>query len=689
MRPGERLRLGFVFGLLGFVPVFLLGWLGYVQVGQVAELQRAGRAPLRLDGETAAKQGRRVERTPAQRGTIVDRHGQPLAFDREVYEVRASIRVSRRRRADAELFRSWIEELARDFSVALASDPELADRRAAQREHERRIRRTLARAFRFDALPRGSRRVPDDHPGSADIRLAGGVDVLAVIDALRALGARRDLRGFVDVHFLPAWERSYPDRDLTYGVVGHCTTRWVERPDGGVELSTFGVAGLESARVLSLAEGARRRLLRDGKGRPYFVAPAVEGPGPAVLHSTLDLELQRIATDELATQAEAGAEEGEVTVPKWGALVLVEIDTGDVVAAASWHRDVENYENASFTPYQSLFEPGSIVKPLVFGYAYEAGVLDWDHVWDCRPNGRDYRERIRGLGRRKPVRDDHDCADLSAHGILVNSSNIGASLIGLGLARPQWRDYMRFYGFGEPLGLPLPHGRAGGWPRQSFAESTPVRSFRANSAISFSFGYEFEVTALHVARAYLRLLRGHGAELRLCRGIEVGGTWLAAPQPTRGGKLSPRVVEAVASAMTDVMGSEPHATGSKVRRLIQQELGIDIYGLVAGKTGTAASRIGIPGRGQVYVRNASFVGLIPAIAPRWLAVCVLQKDDSARFYGGSYAAPPAVRLLLAAERLTWQRRRRQESRSPDGQIRYSKLLLDGQAGALRPRDESR
>jgi len=673
VRSGEKLRLGFVFGMLGLVPVFLLGWLGYVQVVQAGRLQRGERAPLRLDLAAAQRQGPRTEPTPAPRGRILDRNGSPLAFDREVYEVRATLRVPRRLCRDIDEYCAWLDRRAHDFAMALACDPDLADRQAARVGHEERLKKELRRAFgvaepergaagRLGAVPRSLRR-------HADIRIAGGVDVLSVIDALRTLGARRELRGVVSMHFLPSFARCYPDRELTHGIVGHTGTAWQSLAGGGRELVTYGVAGLEAATLLGEGHGARRAFLRDGRGRSYYLSGAVARGATPVLHSTIDLELQRTAVDLLSRQAEAGARTGKVTIPKWGALVLVEIASGDLVAAASWHRGKLNGSSTAFTPYQSLFEPGSIVKPLVLAYAYESGVVDWDHVFDCRPGGQDYRQRIRGLGRRRPVRDDHDCGDLTPHGILVNSSNVGASYIGLLLDRPQWRDYMRLYGFGESLGLSLPHGRKGGWPRQSFDPKVRERSFRANSVISFSFGYEFQVTALHMARAYLRLLRGNAAELRVCRGVEIDGRWLPAPSSPVGASFSPRVVDAISAAMTDVMSPDPQATGSHVRRRLEKELGIDVYGLLAGKTGTAASMIGIPGRGRVNVRNASFVGVIPAAQPRWLAVCVLQKDDSARFYGGSYAAPPATRLLLQAEKLVERRRCYQEPRPPDGQIR--------------------
>jgi cell division protein FtsI/penicillin-binding protein 2 len=167
------------------------------------------------------------------------------------------------------------------------------------------------------------------------------------------------------------------------------------------------------------------------------------------------------------------------------------------------------------------------------------------------------------------------------------------------------------------------------------------------------------------------MFRGGGADLRICRGLEIGGEWHAAPAAgTTKPHLRPEVVEMVRAAMVDVVSADPKATGFHLHGRMLKETGIDLHGVVAGKTGTAASRVGIRDRGKVEVRNASFVGVFPAEAPRWLAVCVLQKDDSARFYGGSYAAPPAVRLLLQCQNLEQRRQRYKEpQRDSNGQVR--------------------
>ena len=79
----------------------------------------------------------------------------------------------------------------------------------------------------------------------------------------------------------------------------------------------------------------------------------------------------------------------------------------------------------------------------------------------------------------------------------------------------------------------------------------------------------------------------------------------------------------------------------------------------------------LAGGQTVTMRNASFVGLMPAEDPKWLAVCVLQKKGGrARFYGSSYAAPPAVRLLLRCQELHGHDLLRQGPRmGPGGQTR--------------------
>jgi cell division protein FtsI/penicillin-binding protein 2 len=677
VKAGELLRVRVAFGALGAVPVFLAGWLGYVQVAQAGELEDRSGQPLPLVAATADQQAWRRETVPAPRGTILDRSGATLAADCETYEVRMRISVPRTKRDDLTLFRPWLEQLADRLAMALVADPEIVDRSATYARHRQRLRGVLWREWQVDRLP-GAGTWPDGHPRAIDVLVGGGIDRLQVIDALRAYHKSKAYPTLF-LHLLHSFRRVYPERELTYGIVGH-TDSYFANVAGRKQLHTFGVCGLESFAALSPDSPEVRRFRADGRYRPYFVAPIENPPEAAQLHSTLDLELQRACVNLLAQQCEDGLRHDADKKANWGAMVLVEIATGDVLAASSWHRGELHPKATSFTPYQNRFEPGSIVKPLVLAYALEANAVRWDDVFDCNPHHAMYRDVIRGLGRRKPVRDDHDCERLTPHGILLNSSNIGAAMVGLRLSREQWQDYMRVYGWGTSLGLRLPQESLGGHHPRSFAADIPLRGFRANSAISFSFGYEMEATAMQVARAYLRMLGGIDAELRVVRGVEIDGEWHAAPRPRGPGRqFRPEVRSNILAAMRDVVSNNQGATGRVLHGNFQKE-GIELHRLVGGKTGTAVSSVGLANGQKASVRNASFVGVLPAEDPKWLAVCVLQKDGRARFYGGSYAAPPAVRLLLRCHELRERDALRQEPRGGSGGQTRMGLQTPDQSG---------
>ncbi len=696
MKPGELLRVRVAFGALGAVPIFLAGWLGWVQVAQAGTIDRRDGRPVPLVASTADSQGWKVEAIPAPRGSVMDRNGVILSADSPTYEVRASVDAPRAVRNDLAKFRPWVGRLVTRLATGLVSDQDGRDQLFER--HHRRLLAAAYRAWRVDLLPHAGR-WPAGHRRNADFLVAKGVDRLAVIEALRSDDLSGDYPTMV-MHLMQSYRRVFPDRELTYGIVGHVATEKVELPSGRTGVKSTGI-GLESFRALKPQASGRRRLLRDGRRNDYFVAPVEGAPVGAVMHATLDLELQRHAVTLLADRCEESLSSRSKKYVKWGAIVLVELDTGDVLASASWHRGQvgsksypqANLKASPFAPYQSLFEPGSIVKPLVFSYALEVGALDWSQSYDCNSTHQTYKKLIKSLGRRRPVVDDHDCSELTPHGIIVNSSNIGAAFVGLQLSRPQWQDYMKVYGFGQTLGLKLPHESFGGNHRNSFNPKTKLRGFRANSAISFSFGYEMMATAMQVSRAYLRMFRGLGADLRLVKAVEIDGVRHDLPIKIGDGPhYKPEVVDAVRLAMLDVVSNDEHATGSYVHRKVLKEKGIDIHGLIGGKTGTAESSVRTYEGKKAKVRNASFVGFLPADKPRWLAVCVLQNDVSAHFYGGRYAAPPAVELLLRCQQ-HWERSSLHQGSQfgSGGQTRHipsgMELRSPGSSG-WKPSDES-
>ncbi len=679
MTASERRRVRVLFAGLGCVPVFLAGWFGWLQVLQAGELTRDGRSPLTLTTNTADVQRDRREDLPGPRGTIVDRHGATLAMDCDAYEVRAEVRPPRTARVDIEHLRDYCDTLARRLADALTHDPGLSDRAAARAAIAVRLAQRLALAFDLGKLP-ATGPLPATVPAHAEILVEGEVAVLSAIEALEALDGQLSS---VLLHLQHRHTRIYPDRELTYGLVGYLEDVPV-RDQGGRVTGYRAEAPLGLEAIADLQPGApgQRHYRVDSQSRRFYSGVGAAAAVATRLESTLDFELQKAAARELERGAQAVTENGGA-LPLWGALVLVEIETGDVLAAASWHRDVEHARGVAFTPYQQLYEPGSIVKPLVFALALQRGQIDWERDrFDCRSSGSEHSANVAEAGGRL-VRDDHACHDdMSARDILVNSSNIGAVKVGSRFERDTWQQYLEIYGFDRSLDLPLPHERVGRPSSVGWRPGISAGAFRKWTGASYSIGYEQQVNALQMARAYLTMLTGHRRELRLVRAIEVDGVRRELPVTVGPLEFAPTTVEALVAAMIDVVDDVEGSTGRLLARAFRKE-GTELHGLLAGKTGTAKSQTTIAGRGKVEVRNASFVGFAPANAPRYLVVSVLQKDDSARFYGGSYAAPPAARLMLEALRLEDRRRLRQGpqvSATPGASGRSLRAAETSQAG---------
>jgi cell division protein FtsI (penicillin-binding protein 3) len=670
----EHRRVRFLFGALGCVPVFLAGWFAWLQVLQAGSLPRAGHGPVALSATAADVQRDRSEPLPGPRGTILDRHGAPLAVDCDSFEVRADVTPPRSARTGCAAFKRYCADLALRLADALVHDDGLADRGAARAEHLQRLGVRLTAAFALDKIPADGP-LPATVPGHAEILVASDVAVLSAIEALAATDAGQSS---LLLHMRHDHLRSYPERELTYGLVGYLEDAPVRDDDGRlVGYRSQAPAGLEAVAALQPGAPGLREYRVDSRSHRFFAGKNQAPSPPTRLETTIDLELQKIAARELEGQARSVAENGG-SPPQWGALVLIEIATGDVLAAASWQRDVQHARGAAFTPYQQLYEPGSIVKPLVFALALQRCGLDWNDVYDCSSAGSDHHADVGG----RTVRDDHPCGRLTPHEIIVNSSNIGAVKVGGLLSRDEWKHYLEFYGFGRTLDLPLPNERIGRPASKGWLPGITAAQFKRWTGSSYSIGYELQVNALQMARAYLTLLSGQRRELRLVRAVEVDGVRQPAPVAEATRELDPGVVEAVQSAMIDVVSDAEGATGRHVVEAFRKQ-GIELHGVVAGKTGTAKSRSTVPGKGAVEVRNASFVGFAPANAPRYLAVGVLQRDDSARFYGGSYAAPPAARLLLEALSLEQRQRLRQEpqvSATPGGSGRGREAPETSQAG---------
>lgn len=423
-------------------------------------------------------------------------------------------------------------------------------------------------------------------------------------ESLRAL----KLKG---VGFIKEHRRYYPNSQLGAQVIGF------------TGLDPKGLEGLE-LQYDSQMLGERGFLVveKDGKGKSLGFGDqdaSVQGGNPGhSLWLTLDKNLQYIAEKELAAGVrKAGA--------KSGTVVVLDPETGKVLAMAS-NPDYNPNSYRSSRPSQwrnraicDAFEPGSTLKPFLVAAALNESVVSPQQKIDCE-NG-----LYRVGGRR--VRDTHRYGRLSVSDIIKLSSNIGSAKIGKKLERDRFYRYLRDFGFGARSGIDFP-GESKGLLRR------PEQWFEADLA-NISFGQGISVTALQLARATAAIANG---------GLLMEADLVEQMIDSQGSvveKRKPRTVhrvlsESVAHQVRDMMVSVVSEDGTGP---LAQVPGFT----VAGKTGTAQKVDPVTGGYSADKRVSSFVGFLPAEAPR-LVILVVIDEPEGQTYGGLVAAPIFSRI---------------------------------------------
>ncbi|TMA42917.1 MAG: penicillin-binding protein 2, partial [Deltaproteobacteria bacterium] len=202
------------------------------------------------------------------------------------------------------------------------------------------------------------------------------------------------------------------------------------------------------------------------------------------------------------------------------------------------------------------------------------------------------------------------------------SSNIGASKVAERLGRERYYQYLLAFGFGVRTGIDLP-GETPGIMR-------PLETWSRIDLTTHSFGQGISVTALQMATAFAAIANG-GVLMRpfvVRRIVMPGGEVALEPGPVVVRRVvSTRTAETVTELLRRVV-EERGGTGTKAR--------LDDFP-VAGKTGTA-QKVNLQTGGYSSKRIGSFVGFVPANAPRAVILVLIDEPKTAS-YGGVVAAP--------------------------------------------------
>lgn len=391
---------------------------------------------------------------------------------------------------------------------------------------------------------------------------------------------------------------------------------------GKVGVDGSGLSGIESLYEKRLHEDhVTTTATRDALGKIIHVSSADNSDGfappkGAALRLTVDADLQIIMDEEL----EIGRKNANA---KQAMAVMIDSDTGEIVALSqspsyNFNKPTgDSKEALRNLLLEAVFEPGSVMKPIVAAGAIDAGVVTASDKIDCE-NGRFPFSK-------HTIKDVHPSGVITFRDVVVRSSNIGMTKVGIRLGSHRLYEYLRKFGFGSSTGLGIA-GETGGILR---SEGTWAKV----DVATHSFGQGVAVTPLQVVRAVASIANG-GVLPPLTVVIDEND---GLPQGER------IISEHAASVARDMMYGvveDEHGTGGKAK----------IDGLrVGGKTGTA-QKANPKGRGYMagkYV--ASFVGFVdgsPVGVPRNLTAMVIIDEPRAKsIYGGTLAAPVFQRIM--------------------------------------------
>lgn len=387
-----------------------------------------------------------------------------------------------------------------------------------------------------------------------------------------------------------------------------------------------GLSGLEYEyqRVLSARSGklrSERTVLGDQvPGSAKTVVPAVPGTS---LELTIDSSLEYEAYSALSAQVVH-------TKAKSGTIVVLDARTGGVLAMASVARSAKGTAVPTSQPLAltRVFEPGSVMKLTTFSGALTEGLVTPEQSLLVPSH------LILG-GRYFHDAEAHPAEMMTVTQVLEHSSNLGTIEIAAKLGKQGVYDWMRRFGFAEPLHL--------GFPGDSAGLLRPPSTWSPAAMGSVPIGQSVAVSAMQLADAFDVVADGGVRRAPHLVAAQVLPSGAVEPTPVPPGRriLSAKVVDQMRAMMETVVSG-----GTGVRAAIPGYA-------VAGKTGTAE----LPVTGKDQYRSgrfeATFAGFAPAQDPA--VVCVVTLDDPTHspldIYGGWSAAPVFRQVVAFALRL--------------------------------------
>ena len=308
---------------------------------------------------------------------------------------------------------------------------------------------------------------------------------------------------------------------------------------------------------------------------------------------------------------------------------IMDPHTGEILALASsasfnpniGQRDKDITSKISVAAAERSFEPGSTIKPLVFSYLNQKGLINFKQSIDLN-------DGIYKLGT-YTIRDSSPMKSATPEWIIIKSSNIGMTKLTRNLSGTEMQNLFKTFEVGSSTGIDIANEATGLLPSVNILK----REVEKGTA---SYGYGLRMT-------FIQLLRSYAA-------FSNGG-FLVSPHLTKY-FISPdsKIYYPTLEAPKQIISTENAAYMQKLLHRVVKEgtsKRADVEGLIiGGKTGTAREEYS---KNEI-IYNGSFFGYASDGKKTYtIGVVTYGSRSSEDYYGGQTAAPvfaEVAQLLL-------------------------------------------
>jgi cell division protein FtsI (penicillin-binding protein 3) len=380
-----------------------------------------------------------------------------------------------------------------------------------------------------------------------------------------------------------------------------------------------GLSGLEYAdNGILQGRAGQRRVVSDAHGQPISITNIHRELPGAQLRLTLDANIQQ------RTEAVLNAV-GKVFHPKDATAIVMQPDTGALLAMASWPQLSLNDPPTSKAALEAAlenrgvsfnYEPGSTFKVVAVSGALQKGLI--------APNTEfDIPDQIQVANRTIHDAEEHPEEMLTTAQILAQSSNVGAITIGKLEGENTFNEWVHKFGFGTRTGVAL--------PGEEMGKVLNPSEYSGSSMGNLPIGQGELVTPIQMVSAYAALANGG-----ILRTPHIVGAVNGHPAKLPRGRriMSASVAAQVRQMLRGVLA--PGGTAS--------EVSVPGYTL-AGKTGTASKVDPETGEYSETAYVASFIGFAPASDPKLLCAVIVDEPQDGSIYGGTVAAPAFGQIM--------------------------------------------